>query len=98
VYVLCSENSTIYDIDCETNEIVDSWGCSGSPAGMCILPSGDYLYLSDNWTGNVTIYETTGNSPILYIDVNMSPSVLAASPDGQEVLINCSQQVVLLGL
>jgi len=98
VYVLCYGNSRIYEIDCNTNMIIDSWDCSGSPAGMCILPSGDYLYLSDNWSGNVTIHETTGNSPIMFLSIGSSASALAASPDGQEVLVNNSYTVVFLGL
>jgi len=98
VYVLCSENSTIYDIDCETNEIVDSWGCSGSPVGMCILPSGDYLYVSDNWKGKVMVYETVGNTQVLSITVPKSPGSMTATPNGQEVLLNSSDDILVLGL
>jgi len=98
VYVLCSENSTIYEIDCGTNQVVDSWGCSGSPVGMCILPSGEYLYVSDNWKGKVMVYETAGNTQVLSITVPKTPGRMAAAPNGEEVLINSSDDVLVLGL
>jgi len=96
LYVLCANNSSIYEIDCQSYQIVDVFG-TGSPIGLCILPSGDFLYITDNMNMKVHIYETAGNTHVLTVQVPESPSHITASHDGQKVFMNADDLMVILG-
>jgi len=96
-YVLCDGNSTIYEIDCQSYQIVDTFG-TGSPIGLCILPSGDYLYITDSMNKRVYIYETVGNTHVLSVFIpDSSPNHIIASLDGQKVFVNTFDSLVILG-
>ena len=57
------------------------------PNGICVLPSGDYVYVTNDYSNNVSVIRTSDHTVIATIAVDSEPRGICASPDGELVFV-----------
>ncbi len=80
-----STTSFMYVFDVATHELIAKDSTRGSDAhGMALTPDGKELWVTNRWTGNVTIFDTELNDLKDRVHfVGTSPDLLSISPDGK---------------
>jgi DNA-binding beta-propeller fold protein YncE len=56
-YVSCYLDDRVYIVDLTTASAVSYLPVGIRPNGICILPSGEYLYVANSSSGTVSIFE-----------------------------------------
>jgi len=57
------------------------------PNGICVLPSGDYVYVTNDYSNNVSVIHTSDHTVIATIAVDSEPRGICTSPDGEWVFV-----------
>jgi YVTN family beta-propeller protein len=89
LYVACEEDSTVHAIDTRTFEVVAVIPISGQPAGVAAVPTGEYVYVTNQDT-SVYVIRTLDNSVVDEIPVGWGPWGVAAHPSGEWVYVTNS--------
>jgi YVTN family beta-propeller protein len=54
-----------------------------SPVDLCITPAGDYVYVISSMAHILTVIETSGNTVVAEIDVELDPNHICAHPTAE---------------
>lgn len=89
VYVSYVSNNGGYIavIDPATDEIIKRISTGRNPAAMCLNPSGDKLYVADDYMNKVYIYRTDNFSLIREIPVGNKPVAILVEPSGKYAFV-----------
>ncbi len=61
-----------------------------APKGLAAAPSGQWLYVSESGTGNVSVIETAKQKVLVKTRVGAGPGRMMITPDGLYLLVLCS--------
>ncbi len=65
------------------------------PSALAVTPDGDFVYVANSQSGNVSIIQTSDKTVIDTIDVGSLPFGVAVTPDGSHVYVaNCGSNTV----
>ncbi|MEO0023116.1 MAG: YncE family protein [candidate division WOR-3 bacterium] len=59
------------------------------PAGIAALPNGEYVYVANRGSDNVSVIQTSDNTVVATIPLGDEPAGIAALPNGEYVYVAC---------
>ncbi len=88
IYAGCADdNSCIMVFDPTNGKIVRKISCGYHPSDLNITPDGALVFVSNQFSNDVSVIDTRTRQEIRRIDVLREPSSLAVSPDGKQVAV-----------
>lgn len=88
-YVSMGWDDCIYVIDCNSHEISDTISVGDNAKGMCLSVSGEYLYVANYDSDEISVINTGTDSVVASISVAHQPSQICALPDGKSIYVSC---------
>jgi len=64
--IVMHEGGHVSSIETSGNTLVGTWWAANSPGGICVLPGGDYLYVSDRSSADATCFSLPGFSRLRF--------------------------------
>jgi len=93
LYLVASDTSEVGVVDTITNSILTTFPVPGggeSPVAIAISPDGNYAYVLDKLSSDLTIFSRANVSQFFVIKLSSAPVGIAFKPDGSRAYVSLS--------